>query len=273
MRIITLTTDLGESAPQAGVLYGLIWATAPEARIVNLTHEIEPGDILAAQVVLENAMPFFPDGTIHLAVVMPASIGDGGMASTNQQATRVLIAQLGPVFFVGPDNGLITPLLEQVEADRQTVAIFEARLPELNSSASGNAGLHAGCASIAAKLANGARPEALGKRVNNALRVTTPEPQMLDDGWRGQVLQVDHFGNLATNIRPAHLEGMRKIEIVVANQEISGLSKTFGDGQPGDLIAVIDSSNRLSICVVNSNAAERLNVQPGDPVEVRQAGR
>lgn len=267
MSIITLTTDLGSSTSYAGALYGLIWQTSPAARIVDLTHEIPPGDILAAQVVLENAVPYFPPGTIHVAAVAAA-------AALDTEPPRVLAARLGELFFIGSDNGLITPMLEQAEADRREVEIYAASFPDFSTGGGEllpGASLHGACAMLAARLANGALPETLGQRLNAPVRVSTPEPTMLDDGWRGQVVQVDHFGNLTTNIRPAHLEGMRRVEVALAGQEIRGLSKTFGDGQPGDLLALLDSSNRLSICVVNGSAAERLNAAPGDAVDIRDA--
>ena len=262
MTIITLTTDLGASSAQAGALYGVIWKISPGAQIVDLTHELSPGDILSGQVVLENALPYFPEGTIHMAAAAPLQ----------DQSIRVIAAQLGTIFFVGPDNGLITPLLEQAETDRQTIEIYEAFYPTVGSGSKA-AAMHTACAALAAQLANGVQPESLGKRVNNPQRANLPEPAMLTAGWRGQVVQVDHFGNLTTNIRPAHLDGMGKVKIVIAQQEIRGISKTFGDGKPGDLIALIDSSNRLSICVVNGNAAEYLNAKAGDFVEVKPAGK
>lgn len=257
MRIITLITDLGSSSPEIGALYGLIWRTAPTARIVDLTHAISPGSILEAQVVLENALPYFSEDTIHMAAV----------ALPNAESPRILAARLGSALFTCPDNGLLTPPLEQAEADRQTVEIYETRFPEFSTG--GSAAIHGACAVLAARLANGVLPESLGERVNDPVRIGTPEPVMLDDGWRGQVVQTDHFGNLTTNIRPAHLKGMRSVGITVGGEAIDRMTKTFGDGKPGDLIALMDSSNRLSICVVNGSAAERLNAKPGDAVEVR----
>ncbi len=262
MTIITLTTDLGDSSPQAGALYGVIWKIAPGAQIVDLTHELAPGDILSGQVVLENALPYFPEDTIHMAAV----------ASMQEQPVRVIAAQSGTFLFVGPDNGLITPLLEQAETDRETIEIYEAFYSSVGSGSKA-AAMHTACAALAAQLANGMQPESLGKRVNNPQRANLPEPELLAAGWRGQVVQVDHFGNLTTNIRPAHLEGMHKVKIIVANQEIRGMAKTFGDGKPGDLIALIDSSNRLSICVVNGSAAEHLHAKAGDVVEARPASK
>ena len=263
MSVITLTTDFGSSASDAGVLSGVIWKTDPEARIVELTHDIPPQDILAAQIILENAAPFFPEGTVHMVVVDP------GVGTER----RPIAARLGPHFFVGPDNGLVTPLLERAEANRWTIEVYhlnrpEYWLPEISSIFHGRDIF----APVAAHLAHGTPPSALGERINNPIRASVPVPELLDDGWRGQVVQIDHFGNLSVNIKRGHLEGLGPVEVRVGGQTVEGLSRTFGESQPGDLVALIDSSDRLSISVVNGSAAERLKARSGSPVEVHRRG-
>lgn len=259
MTVITLTTDFGTSSPTASLLSGVIWRMAPDAHIVDLTHDIPPQDILSAQIVLENTTLYFPDGTIHLATVSPVAGED----------SCPIAARLGSMFFVGPDNGLITPLLERAEANRWPVEIYHTNRQEYWMQAKASGPTWQIYASIAGHLVGGLPLEETGERINNPLRVSIPAPEMLTNGWRGQVIQIDHFGNLAMNIRQMHLEGMGPIQILVGGQVIESLSRTFGDGQPGDLIAIVDSSNRLSICVVNGSAAERLNAHTGDPVEIR----
>lgn len=256
MAVITLTTDFGSSTPAVGSLHGAIWRAAPGARIVDLTHEIPPRDQIAAQVVLENVLPYFPDGTIHMAVVH----------TTAYSGARALAGRLGPMFFVGPDTGLVTPLLERAEANRWKIEIYHASREAY--SPAGSEPAHTVFAPLAAHLALGLPLDALGERINNPLRTSIPAPDMLEDGWRGQVIQVDHFGNLAANIRRAHLEGMGAVLVRVGGRVIEGLSSTFGDGRPGDLIAMIDSTQHLSICVVNGSAASFLNAGPGDTIEV-----
>lgn len=258
MTVIALTTDLGASFPAAGQIHGVIWSHAPAAKIVDLTHEIPVRDRISAQVVLENALPYFPEGTIHLVVISPSA----------EEAPRPIVARLGSMLFVGPDNGLITPLIEHAEVNRWPVEAFHANNLKYWLPAGGSPVL-AIYASLAGHLAAGVPPAALGERINDPLRANIPAPEMIGDGWRGQIVQIDHFGNLAANIKRAHLEGIGPVQVRINGIAIEGLARTFGEGKHGDLIAMIDSSNHLSICVVNGNAAERLNAHTGDVVEVQ----
>lgn len=260
MTLITLTTDFGTSAGDVGVLSGVIWGIAPEARIIDLTHDVPPQDILCAQMVLATCTPYFPDGTIHVVVVDP------GVGTER----RAIAARVGSHFFVGPDNGLITPLLERAEAERLEIEVYhltrpEYWLPQVSSVFHGRDIF----APAAAHLARGVPAAALGERINDPIHARIPAPHLDSETWRGQVLRVDHFGNLSTNIHARHLDGMSVVQITIGGQIIDGLSRTFGDAPAGELVALMDSSNWLSICVVNGSAAGRLKARPGDPVEVR----
>lgn len=258
MNVITLTTDFGSANHAAGQINGIVWQIAPDARLVELTHQIPPGDLLTAQILLDYSVPYFPDGTVHLVLV-----GASG------EDHRPIAARLGSQWFVGPDNGVITPLLERAEANRQTVEVFHANEPEYwLANQEPRVQWRQVLAPIAAHLARGVLITGIGDRINDPIRTSIPQPEVLENGWRGQVIQIDHFGNLAVNLKSFHLEGMGSVQVTINGVEIRGLARTFGDGQPGDLIALLDSSNRLSICVVNGSAASRLKVQVGTPVEV-----
>lgn len=259
MSVITLTTDFGTANHAAGQINGILWRIAPEARLVELTHQIPPGDLLTAQILLDYSVPYFPEGTVHL-VIIGASVGN----------RRPIAARLGSQWFVGPDNGVITPLLERAEANRQTVEVFHANEPEYwLADQEPVVQWRDVLAPISAHLAHGVLGTGIGERINDPIRTSIPQPEVLENGWRGQVIQIDHFGNLAVNLKGYHLEGMGAVQVTINGIDINGLARTFGDGQPGDLIALLDSSNRLSICVVNGSAASRLNVQVGAPVEVQ----
>jgi hypothetical protein len=260
MTVITLTTDFGSGDYAIGQMKGIIAGITPSAQLVDLTHEIPRHDILAAQFELEHAVPYFPAGSIHVVVVDP------GVGT----ARRAIAARLGMQFFVGPDNGLLTPLLEQAEASGWPVEIVHANRPAYWRQRV-SAIFHGRdiFAPLAGYLAQGVLLAELGQAIDDPIRARIPAPEKLENGWRGQIIQVDHFGNLAANIRGFHLEGMGAIQISIGGARVRGLSRTFGDGKPGDLIAMIDSSNHLSICVVNGSAAQHLNAGPGEPIEVR----
>ena len=260
MTVITLTTDFGSGDHGISQMKGVIWTIAPEAQLVDLTHEIPRHDILAAQFELESAAPYFPEGSIHLVVIDP------GVGTQR----RAIATRLGLQFFVGPDNGLVTPLLQRAEAHHWPVEMVHANRSQYwRETVSPIFHGRDIFAPLAAYLARGVLLAELGERINNPIRLSIPAPEMLKNGWRGQIIQVDHFGNLAANIRGFHLEGMGPVQIIIGGVTLRGLSRTFGDGQPGDLLAMIDSSNHLSICRVNGSAAQHLKAGPGEPVEVR----
>jgi S-adenosylmethionine hydrolase len=260
MSVVTLTTDFGSGDYAIGQMKGVILGLAPEAKIVDLTHEIPRHNILAAQFELENAVPYFPAGTIHVVVVDPG-------VGTHR---RAIAARLGEWFFVGPDNGLVTPLLEQAETYHQTVEMIHTNNPHYwRSKVSSIFHGRDIFAPIAGHLARGVLLNALGERINDPVRASIPAAEMQAEGWRGQVIQVDHFGNLAVNIKRSHLEGMGSVQVTIGGVAIHGLVRTFGESEPGELVAMIDSSDHLSICVVNGSAAENLSAQVGTPVEVQ----
>ncbi len=262
MKLITLLTDFGLQDGYPGIMKGVIWGIAPEAQIADLTHSIPPQDILAGALALGRAAPYFPPGTIHVGVVDP------GVGTRR----RAMAARLGECYFVGPDNGLCTALLEQAGGAIQAVQLDQPRfwLPQVSHSFHGRDIF----APAAAHLANGVALEELGSPLAEVVRLIIPQPTPLSEpgrrGWRGQVIHVDAFGNLATNFTRQHVPGAGtgKACLRIAGQEICGLANTFGEGQPGDLIAMLDSAGQVSVCVVNGSAARRLNVAAGEPVEM-----
>jgi S-adenosylmethionine hydrolase len=257
--IITLTTDFGQSDYDAGVLSGVIWSIAPQARLVDLSHAIGRHNILEAVLLLERCTPFFPSGTIHVVVVDP------GVGTQR----RGLAAHLGDLYFVGPDNGLLTPLLKRAHSSGgpfEMVHLDQPRfwLPKVSAIFHGRDVF----APVAAHLANGIRLSELGSPLTDPVCVDIPQPQRSAGGWRGLVLHVDAFGNLSTNLDHTHLPAKSRVKIRIADTEIDGLVATFGDGKPGQLVALFDSSGKLCISVVNGNAASFLRAGAGDPLEV-----
>jgi S-adenosylmethionine hydrolase len=128
-------------------------------------------------------------------------------------------------------------------------------------------------APAAAHLANGVPLEALGTPINNPLRLELPRPERTPDGWLGQVIHVDHFGNLSTSLRGEHLEGQSVEMVSLAGVHISGLVSTFGDRPAGELVALFGSTGNLIVSVVNGSAAARLGAKVGDVVEVIARGK
>jgi hypothetical protein len=263
LKLITLLTDFGLQDGYSGMMKGVIWGIAPDAQIADLTHSIHPQDILEGALALGRAAPYFPSGTIHLAVVDP------GVGTQR----RAMAARIGNCFFVGPDNGLCTALLEQAAAKGeplQAVQLDQPRfwLPEVSNVFHGRDIF----APAAAHLANGVPLSDLGSPLAEVARLHIPQPKPLAGtarrGWQGQVIHIDAFGNLATNFTRQHIFDAHEIRLRIAGQEICGLSHTFGAGQPGDLVALLDSAGQISLCEVNGSAALRLKVASGEPVEL-----
>jgi len=259
MSVITLMTDFGLKDGNVGVMKGVIWGIAPRAQIADISHLIAPQNVPEAALFLLRSAPYFPPGTIHVAVVDP------GVGT----ARRAMAAQVGPYYYVGPDNGTLTLLWERARQLNWALSCVQLDqkqywLPEVSHVFHGRDVF----APVAAHLAKGARLQALGTPFDDPVLLDLPPPQRTAQGWRGEVIHVDHFGNLATNIRLEHLGQAQDARVRLAGVEIDGLVQTFGDRPPGSLVALYGSTGNLLVCVVNGNAAERLQVRPGAAVEV-----
>ena len=262
MNIITLITDFGSGDYDVGVLQGVIWGIAPEAKVVNLSHDIDRHNVLQAALVLERAVPFFSPGTVHVVVVDP------GVGTRR----RALAACLDGQYFVGPDNGLLTPLFFAARQKSVRIEIVTLDqplywLPVVSSIFHGRDVF----APVGAHLANGVSLTALGSLISDPCLLEIPQPQAIETGWRGAVMHIDAFGNLGTNLERQHLPLDAAPQVSLCGETIQGIVRTFGDGELGQLVALFDSSARLSVCVVNGSAAQRLQARVGDRVEVLNA--
>ncbi len=257
--VITLTTDFGSGDHEAGVLKGVIWSIAPQTHIADLTHDIPAQSVLEAALLLWRAARFFPDGTIHLAVVDP------GVGT----ARRAIAAQLGPQYFVGPDNGLVSLLLDRAAESSQITRFIsldrpEYWLPEVSNVFHGRDIF----APVAAHLAAGTPLNHMGTTIDDPVRIEIPKPLQTAHGWIGQVIHIDHFGNLATNLNGSHIKMMKEVIIKFKGEQIMGIVSTFGDRPSGSIIALLDSSGSLAISVVNGSAANMLNAHVGESFEL-----
>jgi S-adenosylmethionine hydrolase len=259
LSVITLLTDFGLQDGYVGIMKGVIWSIAPQVQIADLTHEIAAQDILAGALALVRCAPFFPPGTVHIAVVDP---GVGTLR-------RAIAAQLGNQAFVGPDNGLVTLLLEIAQGAGQPVQFVQLDQPaywleQVSSSFHGRDIF----APVGAHLSNGIPLLKLGSPIDDPMRLVIPQPEATPQGWNGQVVHIDHFGNCATNLGPTHLDQMQSFHIKIKGQEIHDMVKSFGEHQNGELVAMLDSDGRLAIAVVNGSAAQLLSARVGDQVEL-----
>ena len=255
---ISLLTDFGLSDEYVGVMKGVIWGIAPDAAIADISHAVPPQNVLHGALLLGRAYRYFPAGSIHLAVVDP------GVGT----ARRGIALRVGEHTFVGPDNGLFTVPLSGGEPFTAVSLDNPAyRLPAVSRTFHGRDVF----APAAAHLANGVPLAELGEPVSDPVTLDIPRSLRIANVWNAQVLLVDAFGNLITNLTEADLQGQAVAEVRCQGQVIQGVEVTFGSRRPGELLAMFDSSGSLSLCVVNGSAAERLGTGAGARVEVRVA--
>jgi S-adenosylmethionine hydrolase len=262
VKIITLLTDFGSRDGYPAIMKGVILGIAPRVQIVDITHEVAPQDVREGAFTLARCAPWFLPGSVHVAVVDP---GVGG-------ARRALAARLGEQFFVAPDNGLISlvyhqavfsgAVIEMVQLDRP-----QFWLPQVSRSFHGRDVF----APVAAHLVSGVPLIELGSPLNDPVLLSIPQPVQTSTGWRGEVIHIDHFGNLTCNLRRQHLAGLAQPVLQAAGRS-APLVQAYADVQPGQLAALLDSDGWLSLAVVNGSAAQMLGAKVGDLVELGDAG-
>lgn len=256
--LIVLTTDFGVSSSYAGVLHGVIAGINPAAQVIDLTHAIRPQNVREAAVVLADSVPYFPPGTIHVAVVDP---GVG-----TQRA--LLYAELAGQYFLAPDNGLLSRLWQRHSLTRLlTLDRPEYWLQNLSATFHGRDIL----APVAAHLSRGVAPTAIGTPREERVELEWPLPACDASQIAGCIEWIDSFGNLATNI-PAELLAAAprddRLRVQCASIETRGLCRTYGERHAGEWIAIFGSYGRLELAIVNGNAAAASGSRCGDPVNV-----
>jgi S-adenosylmethionine hydrolase len=254
--LITLTSDFGPSSPYIAQMKGVILSHCRDVDLIDITHAIGPQNIREGAVVLADTTPRFPPGTIHVAVVDP------GVGT----ARRLLFAVIGEQRYLAPDNGLLSHLISR-ESPQLLVALENRAfwLPHVSRTFHGRDIL----APVAAHLALGLDAGQLGPTLDTCVMFDWPAPTQSASGVRGEVLYVDSFGNLITNISRDDLFGvpdMARLTFRCAGREIHGLSPTYGAVDSGALLALFDSQGRLEIAVCRGNAARELAADVGAEV-------
>jgi S-adenosyl-L-methionine hydrolase (adenosine-forming) len=263
-RIITLLTDFGSEDYFVGAMKGVILTRSPTSVLVDITHAIPPQNVRAAAFTLSRAYSYFPAGSIHLAVVDP------GVGSDR----RPVLIEAAAHLFIGPDNGLFTPVLEQVTKARvrhlTNTAYF---LPHRSSTFHGRDVF----APVAAALAEGVPPEDFGPTIQDPVRFEMARSESRADGsMLGRIIHIDHFGNCVTNLacdRLLSLSTMPPFCLRIREFQIRKLARSYYEGaaQPGRPFLICGSAGLLEISVWSSSAAQQLNVKVGEPVLLTQS--
>lgn len=253
--IVTLLSDFGAGSGYPAQLKGAVLRALPDARLVDLSHDVPAFDVLAGALMLEGCAPAFPASAVHLAVVDPG-------VGTARRPVCVIDAQGRR--FVGPDNGLFTPFL--VGAWRVRLLSDPTLVPAPASSTFHGRDLFA---PVAAWLAGGGDAAQLGPEVHDPVRLEWPTASRTGDELHGRTLAADPFGNVVTSILARELTGA--VTAVWVGDQPARWVRTYGEGERGELLALIGSGGRVEIAVREGSAAERLGGARGLPVRVRVA--
>jgi S-adenosyl-L-methionine hydrolase (adenosine-forming) len=256
--VIALLTDFGTRDHYAGTMKGVALGICPDATFVDITHDIAPHDVLGGALELSASYKYFPAGTIFLVVVDP------GVGS----ARRPLAAEAGGYKFVAPDNGVLTLAFRDTPPKR-VIELTERRYarPTVSRTFEGRDRF----APAAGWLAKGIDLSGLGRALTSWRMLSVPEPAVADSQILGEVLRVDRFGNLVTNVDRRTFErfaGAGRIEIVAGTQAVDAVVAAYADADAGAVCALFGSSDHLEVAVNGGSAAERLELGRGARITI-----
>ena len=252
--IITFTTDFGLSDHVVAAIKGVILSVNPDAKLVDISNLIPPQDIFTGAFTLGKAWSYFPYGTVHLAIVDPG-IGT---------ARKGLAVDAGGHLFVSPDNGILTYVFEENPGFEAYEITAEHYYRRPVSSAFHGRDIYA---PIAAWISKGVPLHQIGDRLQDPLRLQLPAIQRVKDTLiQGQILAVNRFGNLITNLKPTDVPCAYKI--LAGQREITSIRRTYQEGAPGEVFVVPGSTGYLEIAVKDGSAASVINIKAGSPVGV-----
>ncbi|HEY2907586.1 MAG TPA: SAM-dependent chlorinase/fluorinase [Vicinamibacterales bacterium] len=255
--VIALLTDFGSRDHYVGAMKGVAIGICPDASLIDITHDVPPHDVLAGALELAASYKYFPAGTVFVAVVDP------GVGSSR----RAIAVEAGDYLFVAPDNGVLTVALREQPLSR-TVELTERKYAGATVSRTFEG--RDRFAPAAAWLAKGVDLALLGPTVASIQRLDVPEAREDSDGIAGEVLRVDRFGNLITNINRTAFERLNGRAFVVTSgpHVVSKIVSTYGDVARGEICALFGSSDHLEIAANGESAADRLTLGRGASVHV-----
>jgi S-adenosylmethionine hydrolase len=256
--IITLTTDFGLSDHFVGAMKGVILTIAPNADIVDISHELPPYSVSEACFLVGEATPWFPKKTIHVVVIDP------GVGS----ARRPILVEAAGQYFIGPDNGVFSMVRAAAGKSKvREITNPKWMLPKVSRTFHGRDVF----APSAAHLAKGAAPAEAGKLIADALQLRLAAPEQTNKrAWTGVVLKIDRFGNMITNFIAADFERIRTrpFELAIGFERLSKLAINYAECGYGELFVIEGSSGYLEISANQAHAAKKLGCGVGAPVEL-----
>ena len=256
--MITLTSDFGLKDPYVAEMKGVILTINPKSILIDITHDIEKFSIRKAAFTLASAVPYFPDGTVHLAVVDP------GVGTQR----RALVIQARKGFFVGPDNGLLILAAQNLGIEHvYHLTNSKFMLPEVSNSFHGRDVF----APAAAYLEKGVQPTEFGPEIMDPIIPAFAQVKHSNGSLTGEILNIDGFGNIITNINEKDMlckEGKTvNVELTSASLKLL-FGKAYAEAKRKDPILLIGSHGFLEIALNQASAAEKFHVKAGDKIKV-----
>jgi hypothetical protein len=256
--IISLTSDFGYKDPFVGIMKAVILGINPRATLIDVSHGVAPQDIMGAALLLRHAVGYFPRGSVHVAVVDP------GVGSPR----RPILIEAAGNYFVGPDNGVFSLAL----ADKAPARIIYLSNPAYHRQPLSTT-FHGRdiFAPVAAHFSLGTNVTEFGDPVEDFARIRWPAVTVAPSSLQGEIVYIDGFGNLFTNLRAQELKALpgENLEIRLGNVVIEGLASHYAAVGAGHFVALINSWELLELAVNQGNAQERCDARVGDKIEVR----
>jgi S-adenosyl-L-methionine hydrolase (adenosine-forming) len=259
--LIALFTDFGQRDVYVAQIKGAILSLNPQALLVDLSHDVGQFDVPQAAYLLEKAVRYFPAGTIVVAVVDP------GVGSVRRP---LLVSTRAGKFYVGPDNGLFTWILERERLQEAYALEQEAyfRTPWVSATFHGRDIF----APVAAHLSLGVAPTCFGQRLTEVVTLPCAQPQVAERTVTGVVLHIDHFGNILTNVPATCLDAIRRgqdITVTISDAtHTMPFCHTYADREPGTLIGLINSNEEFELACTQGRATDLVSARVGDRVVV-----
>ncbi len=250
--LIALLSDFGDRDGFVGIMKGVIMSINPDAHIIDLAHGIPAGDIAAAAFVLERSFKYFPKDTIHVVVVDP------GVGSTR----RSLILNTSDYYFIGPDNGVFN----RIPAIENCVQItnMDLCLPVSNTFHGRDV-----FAPVAAHISKGVPLDAFGPPVRDFFRQPPAVPEKGMAGIRGEIIYIDRFGNLVSNISESYLRDCTIKDSIIKGYAISGLCHAYAERKKGEFLNIIGSHGNIEVACNQGSAAAEMEVTAGESLYIR----
>ncbi len=261
--VIALLTDLGAKDYFVGAIKGAILSVNPDAKIVDITHEVPKYDVRGAALILTQAAEAFPKGTIFITVVDPG-------VGTDRKC--VLLKTKNELFFIAPDNGVLTLVAEQLGvAELYEIANRKLMMPEISPTFHGRDIM----APVAAHLSLGVKPSEVGPELKGIKLLKLPRPTATETEMRGHIMSVDDFGNLVTNIDASTISKFARVGenlvVAVANKMLTvKFASTFGEVRLGGYLCYVGSSGMLELAKNMGNLANELKIKIGDELTIQK---